>query len=131
RALALGALDRPRPQPGRGDDQPLLRQGRQVDLALAAALHADDHQPAAGGERGEVLGEVLRADDVENDVDAAAVGGLADAIDEVLRAVVDADLGAQVAAGGDLLRRTGRGDRAGTVGHRELDGERADAARPA
>ena len=55
-----------------GDDGAALAQQRaEVELALGAALHADDHQPALGGERVDVALEVLRAHVVEDHVGAA------------------------------------------------------------
>ena len=125
-------LDRPGAQRG-GDDRAALAQQRARGRARpCAALHADDDEPALGGERVDVAVEVLRAHVVEDDVGAVAVGGRADLLDEVLLAVVDE-------------RRRRRGSRqtssfsgepavvddAGAERVRELDGHRADAARAA
>ena len=83
-------------------------------------------QPAAVGERVDVACQVLRADHVEDDVGAAAVGGRLQLLDEVLLDVVDGELGAEIAAGLQGLR-AGRGDgdrRALRAG--DLDGHGAD-----
>src|SRR4051794_12521548 len=65
RTLLLG---RTGPQRGRDDRPPLAQEGTEVELALAAPLHADDHQPALGREGGDVALEVLRTHVVEDHV---------------------------------------------------------------
>ena len=56
---------------------------REVDLGLRAAHEADQHEPPADRERGEVALEVGRADRVEHHVDAAPAGRLLRGRDEV------------------------------------------------
>ena len=85
-------------------DAALAQQGVDVELALGAALHPDDDQPAAGGEGGDVAAEVLRAHVVEDDVGAA---GLGEHLDEVVVAVVDGVRRTERAAQLELLRRPG------------------------
>ena len=75
---------RPGAQRRRHHGDPLAQHRAEVDLGLGAALQADHDEPAAGGEHVDVAGQVLRAHVVEHDVGAAAVGGLADPLDEVL-----------------------------------------------
>ena len=104
-ALAAGAADRARPQ-RRGDHAgALAEQLAEVELTLDAALHADDDQPAVGGERVDIAVEVGGAHDVEDHVGAATPGLFADPLDEVLVAVVDGDLGAELGAQVQLVRR--------------------------
>ncbi len=79
-------------------------------------------------ERVDVPVEVGRAHDVEDHVGARACGLLADAVLEVLVAVVDRDVGAERASGVKLLRRTG-GDRdPGPQRPRHLNPVGADSA---
>ena len=86
--------------------EPSAHQRVQVQLGLGAALHPDDDESAAWSEDREVRGEVLGADDVEHDVD----GYVGEHLGEVLLAVVDDDVGAELAAHVDLL---GAADRRG------------------
>ena len=60
-----------------------------------------------------------------------AVGLGRDALDEVLVAVVDRDVGAELAAELELALRAGGGEDPRAAAVRELDRHRADAARPA
>ena len=61
------------------------------------------HEPPVDGEDVDVAAEVGRAHVVEDDVGAVAVRGGAHLGDEVLLAVVDEDLGAELGAPGELL----------------------------
>ncbi len=67
----------PRPVAGRARSVvpmhagPLAEQLADVELTLDAALHADDDQPAVGGERVDIAVEVGGAHDVEDHVGAA------------------------------------------------------------
>ena len=124
-------LGRPGPQRRRDDGRPLAQQQAEVELGAGAALQADDDEPAAGGEHVDVAGEVLRAHVVEDDVGAGAAGGRPDLLDEVLLAVVDEHLGAELAAGLELVGRPGRHRDPGPDLARQLDGHRADARRAA
>ena len=56
----------PGAQRGRDHGAALAQQRAEVELALRAALHADDHEPALGGEGLDVAAEVLRAHVVED-----------------------------------------------------------------
>src|SRR6266568_2788776 len=77
----------------------------------AATLPPDDDEPAVGGQRGQVAGQVAGAHDVQDHVGARAAGGFEHGRDEILLAVVDGDVGAELAAAGQLLRRArGAGD---------------------
>ena len=71
---------------------------------------------------------VGRADDVEHNVDAAAVGALPDDLKKVLFLVVDAHVEAELGCLVELVGGAGgrEGDRAGVP--RELDARDADAA---
>src|SRR5699024_8457205 len=63
-------LQRSGAQGGHDNTTPLGEQGTEVELALAAAEQADDDQSTVGGQRPHVGLEVLRPDDVEDDVRA-------------------------------------------------------------
>ena len=73
-------------------------------------------------------GEVLRADDVEDDVGGDAL--LLEHLGEVLLAVVDDDVGAELTTERGLLLRADRDGHPGTEGLAELDRHGADAAAP-
>ena len=110
----------------RRDVVPQRQHPPQVQLRLRPALQADDHQMPVLGQRAHVLVEVLRADDVQDDVAAAL-----ELFREVLLFVVDQDVRAECPAGLQLLRGAGRHRdlRAERLGH--LDRGGADAARAA
>ena len=107
----------------RADDLELSpEQRRQVQLGRAAGGGAVRHEPASAGERPEGPIERGRADVVDDDVDATAVGGLADVLVEGAvrveaagRAVVDGpgELGGLARRRPDTRRLPGR-SRAGT-----------------
>ena len=89
---------------------------------------ADDDEASQPGEGRDVGVQVLGAHDVEDDVRAVALGGLAQVRGPVV-VVVDGDVGAQLAAHLELLLGAG-GRRDGAAARlRVLDGERSDAAR--
>ena len=97
--------------------------------ALTAALHADDHQPAVGRQRVDIAVEIGRAHDVEDHVGTGPAGLRAHSLDEVLVAVADGDLGAELGAQVQLVLGPGRdrdpaAERAGN-----LNRVRADPAR--
>ncbi|CFR77723.1 Uncharacterised protein [Mycobacterium tuberculosis] len=100
----MRAADRPGPQRGTDDARPLGEQLAQVELGLHPALHANDYQLAVGGQRVDIAVQVGRSHDVEDDVSAATIGLLLQPRDEILVAVVDGDLGAQVATELQFLR---------------------------
>ena len=61
------------------DPSALAHERQQVQLGLRAPAHTDHHDPAAGGQRVQVAGEVGTANELEHDVERAlvveAVGG--------------------------------------------------------
>ncbi len=67
-------VDRPGPQRRPDDAGPLGDQLADVQFGLDAALHADDDQPAVGGERVDIAVEVGGAHDVEDHVGTRAAG---------------------------------------------------------
>ncbi len=100
----------------------------QVDLGLDPALHADDDEPSAGCEAGDVSLEVFRGHVVEDDVDSATACLSGNDVGEVLLAIVDKHLGPEFLAAGELLRGS-RGDRdAGSECACHLDRHGANAA---
>ena len=67
-------LDRSSAQRVGDDGAAFAHQGADVELALGAALHADDVQPPVGRHQPHMIIEVLRAHVVQDHVHAAAVG---------------------------------------------------------
>jgi hypothetical protein len=86
------------------------------------------HQPAVAGERGDVAGEIIAADDIENDVDTLAAGRLLDDRREIFAGEVDGAFRAETLERGALLRARCRGEDAMAEGSGDLDRRRADAA---
>src|SRR6185503_7265205 len=82
-------LDRTGPERRADDRETPGEQQRQVDLALRPAHEPDLDEPAADGERRQVLREVLGPDVVEDAADAVAIRQRLYALGEVLRLVVD------------------------------------------
>ena len=76
-------------------------------VAVSPPMKPITHQPAFDRQRREIARDVVAADDVENQVDAAAAGQLLDDVDEILGAVVDRALGAELFAGAAFLVRAG------------------------
>ena len=74
---------------GAGDGDPLAQQQAQVQLRAAPALQADHHEAAVVLQGRDVLFEVRRPDDVENDIDPYAA--------EVVGPIVDGLVGAEFA----------------------------------
>ena len=110
-------------QRGAENAQAISQHRAQVDLFFRATLHANDHQLAVFGQRFQVLFQVFRADDVQNDV-----AGAFQLVDEILFFVVDQDIRAVFLAGFQLFRRAcGDGDFRAQF-FRDLNGEGADAA---
>lgn len=72
--------------------------------------------------------EIGGADHVENDIDALAAGFGFNDLGEILLAVIDPALGAELHAGLAFFRRARRGIDFGAKGFRKLDGSRADTA---
>src|SRR5262245_24954132 len=123
--LAAAASHRTRPQRRRDDTGALAEQFADVEFRFHAALHADDDQPALGGQRVDVAVEVLGTHDVEDHVGAAFA---AYPFDEILVAVVDRDLGAQFGAQVEFVRRPGGDGHPDAERTGYLDAVRADAA---
>ena len=84
---------------------PLGQQLAQVQLGLHAALHADDHQPAAGGQRVQVPVQIGRSHDVQDDVGAVPAGRSFTAATKSSVRVVDGHVGAELAAAPVLAGR--------------------------
>ena len=108
----------------RPDDREALHEElREVDLAPRAAHEPDQDEAPTGGQRGQVLLEVRRADVIEDHVDAASTRELAGARGEVLPAIVDTRTRAELHAPGALLRAAG-GDEAAETGLAQEDDRR-------
>ena len=114
---------------GTGDRQPLHHHWQEVELRRLRSLQeGDHHQPAVHGQGADVAGHIGRADHVEDGVDATALGQGLHLGGEILRAVVDCRVGAQLQAGGAFVFRTGGGEDAGAEFPGKLDRGDADAA---
>ncbi len=102
-----------------------------VGLHLAAAQEGDDDEAALEREAAEILLDVVAADHVEDDVDAALAGDPRDLGDEVLRPVVDRMSGADRPAERRLVvAARGRDHRRAEL-LRDLDRRQPDTARAA
>ena len=88
-------------------------------------------EPAFEREALQVLLDVVAADHVEHDVDAALAGDARDLGDEILRPVVDRVIGAERAAERGLVVAADGRDHRRAESLRELDRGEADAARAA
>ena len=86
-----------------------LHHGGQEDLRFGAAERRNLHEPALEREEVEMARKVIAADHVENHVDAAAAGQLADRRHEIAFAVIDRVLGAEAFARSAFLPRSCRG----------------------
>jgi hypothetical protein len=80
------------------------------------------------GEAGEVARQIVAADHVEHDIDAAAAGDALHLLDEILRPVVDRVRGADLERAGAFLVRAGGDDHGQAEQLAEQDRRRADAA---
>ena len=97
RAMARLVGDRARAQGRAGVGQALEHEAAEVDCRLRAALERDLHDPALD-RRGLVVAlDIVAADHVEDDVGALAAGRGLGRGDEILRPVVDGDVGAELA----------------------------------
>src|SRR5690606_42021057 len=99
----------------------------QVDLDLAAALEGNLDDAAFLGGGVVVARGIVAADHIENDIGARAIGHLAGAGDEILLAIIDRDIRAELHAGGAFLGAAGGDDDSGAERLGELDGGRTDA----
>jgi len=118
-------------QGGGEDAEALVEHDAEVDLCASAGGDSDADQTAKSGEGLEIGGEIGGADEVEDDIDAEAAGGLEDLIGKGFGFVPDDD-GFVEAEGADslelLLTAGGAEDEAaGGVG--QLNGGGADAGR--
>ena len=129
-ACAIAALNAtgPRPQRRAGDRQAPAQHQAGIELALDAALHRDDDQPAVLGQALDLARHVGAGDHVEDHVDALAAGELLRLFGEVLGLVVDGVVGAELQAGLALVVAAGRGDHRGAQRLGHLDRRDADAA---
>ena len=121
-AHAAGALQDPRADRGRGG-QAAAEEIAGAELRHRARRVAEQHEPAADGDRLERLAAQLAADAVERH------GDVADALGPAGDAVVDRDVGAERAHALDLLRAAGGADDGRAGGARRLHEQAADPAR--
>src|SRR5436190_893784 len=91
------------PQRRARDRQPAAEDAPEVERRGIATHEADDDEPAFDREGDKIARDVVAADDVEDEVDAAAAGHLLDDGDEVFGPVVDTSLRTELLAGAALL----------------------------
>src|SRR5262249_60220269 len=101
----------------------------EIDRRLRAALERDLYYPSLNRRGFVVALDIVAADHVENDVCPLAIGGRLGRGDEILRLIVNSDVGTEAAAGIAFLRRAGGGNDARAERLGELDCGRADAPR--
>ena len=82
-------IHRPGAERGAGDDQALSHHQRQVGGDLAAVAIGDVHQPSAGGEHLQVLGEIISADHVEDHVHALSTRPAARSLNPILFLIME------------------------------------------
>ena len=104
---------------------------REVELDLRPGLVRDHHQPPLQRQGAHVARQVVAADHVEDDVDAAPRRRVAHRVDEVGHPVVDGKLGAEPEAGLALRLRARRHEDPRAAGAGELDRGGADPRRAA
>ena len=109
-AIAPFLFDAARPQPRAGQGQPLAHDRPEIDLGDDAALGRDADVPALHREDAQIPLDVIAADHVEHDIDAAIGGRLLDDRDEILVLVVDAARRAQFLAGVTFVAAAGGGE---------------------
>ena len=107
------------PEGGARDRQPPDHERRKVQFNRRPLKKRDLDEPSIIGQCLEVAGNIVAADHVEDKIGPAL--GSQD-FDEILLAIVDGSLGAEVFAGKTLLRRTGRGEDPCPEMARQLDG---------
>ena len=99
RAQRLGEpsllLDGLRSQCGGHQTQTLLKQVTQIELRLVPAERRDQGDSSLNRRCRDVPGKIGRANHIENDIGAAACGGLFHRQDKILSTVVNGTLGSQ------------------------------------
>ena len=107
--------------------QALQHQAAEIDLGLGAVEEGDLDDAAALGGSVVIAVDIVTADHVEDQVDAAPAGRSLRRRDEIFRAVVDGVIGAEFAAGGALVVGSRRCQDRRAEGLGELDRRGADA----
>src|SRR5580658_7451598 len=108
--------------------QPLTQERHNIDASLTAAKDPNLYEPSLHGQDFEVAAEILAAHDVCDDVNTSAARLREYRFDEILGAVVDAEICSQTFAGAALLVVSGCSNDARAHGGRELDRCGADPA---
>src|SRR5262245_11417010 len=111
--------------------QALEHDAMEIDRGLRAGLKRDLHHPPLNRRGFVVALDIVAADHVENDICALALRRGLGRGDEILRLIVNSDVGTEAAAGIAFLRRAGGGDDARAERLGELDRGGADARRAA
>src|SRR5574340_259022 len=117
-----------RPQRRAGNRQAAAQRLAEIHCYAAAAEEGDERKAPVVGQRIQLARDVVPGDHVEYDIGNTPVRELLDDGREILVAVVDGALGAQLLAGAALLVAAGGGEHAMPEGVRHLDRGDADAA---
>ena len=110
------------------DRESPLQDGDGVDPRDRPAQLANQHEPAVHRKRLDVALQILAADDVEHDVDAASAGRLLHSRHEIGLPIVERTLRAEGLARGALLGAPGGREDTRAKHASQLNGGRADAA---
>lgn len=128
--LGDGALERhrARAQRGAGDGEALAQHQAGIETTLDTALHGNDDDAPVLGQTFDLAPDVVAGHHVEHHIHALATGDALHLLHEVLVAVVDRMVGAQLEAGSALVGTAAGGnhDGAGRLG--QLDRRHADTA---
>ena len=100
----------------------------EIHLGQFAAAQIDNHQPAAMGQKRDLLWQVVAADDIDHHIDAATLGGSAADRGEILGLVIDRMVGAKCSHRGAFLVTARGGKDSGTMRVGDLDCGAANAA---
>ena len=119
------------PQRRAGEREAAHHQAHQVELDLGAFEEGDLHDMAFERRGAQVPLDIVAAYHVEDNIGAMAARHFADGFDEILLPVIDGTDGAERLAGFRLGVIADRDDDLRPERGGELDGGRADAARPA
>src|ERR1700761_2841661 len=117
-----------RPQGRSSHGQVLSVDRAEIRLHFRATHEGDEAQAPFMSQELDLARDVVAADHVEDCIDTASAGGFLADGDKVLGAVVDRDVGTEVAAGRALFVRAGGGKHLAAPGFRELDRGDADTA---
>src|SRR5579872_5109642 len=107
--------------------QPLEHDAPEIDGSLWRALECDLHDASLDRGRFIIAVDIIAADHVKYKIGALAAGSGLGRRDEVLRFIVNGDVGSELAAGGAFFLASCRRNHTGAELPGELDRGRSDA----